>query len=85
MYMFSMGGAIAVHTASLKLIPSLVGLVVIDVVEGGEMLYAVGWHVNTTCLFLYVGSAMNALSSMQNFLRGRPQSFESLERAIEWR
>lgn len=33
----SMGGAIAVHTASLKLIPYLVGLVVIDVVEGSAM------------------------------------------------
>jgi len=30
----SMGGAIAVHTAFLELIPTLVGIVVIDVVEG---------------------------------------------------
>ena len=29
-----MGGAIAVHTASSNLIPSLVGIIVIDVVEG---------------------------------------------------
>ena len=29
-----MGGAIAVHAAARKLIPSIVGLVVIDVVEG---------------------------------------------------
>ncbi|XP_021352116.1 protein phosphatase methylesterase 1-like [Mizuhopecten yessoensis] len=33
----SMGGAIAVHTAERKLIPSLIGLVVIDVVEGTAM------------------------------------------------
>ncbi|XP_063241307.1 protein phosphatase methylesterase 1 isoform X2 [Bacillus rossius redtenbacheri] len=32
--MASMGGAIAVHTASRGLVPSLVGLAVIDVVEG---------------------------------------------------
>ena len=31
---FSMGGAIAVHAAKRGLIPSLGGLVVIDVVEG---------------------------------------------------
>ena len=30
----SMGGAIAVHTAERNLIPSLAGLIVIDVVEG---------------------------------------------------
>ncbi|XP_069129081.1 protein phosphatase methylesterase 1-like [Argopecten irradians] len=33
----SMGGAIAVHTAERNLIPSLIGLVVIDVVEGTAM------------------------------------------------
>ncbi|KAK3584372.1 hypothetical protein CHS0354_001296 [Potamilus streckersoni] len=59
----SMGGAIAVHTAEKNLIPSLIGLVVIDVVEG---------------------TALEALSSMQNFLRGRPSLFKSLEHAIEW-
>ena len=30
----SMGGAIAIHTAVKHLVPSLLGLVVIDVVEG---------------------------------------------------
>ncbi|XP_070281717.1 protein phosphatase methylesterase 1 isoform X1 [Myotis yumanensis] len=59
----SMGGAIAVHTASSNLVPSLLGLCVIDVVEG---------------------TAMDALNSMQNFLRGRPKTFKSLENAIEW-
>ena len=33
-FSFSMGGAIAVHAAKRGLIPSLGGLVVIDVVEG---------------------------------------------------
>uniref|UniRef100_A0A8C6MIK4 Protein phosphatase methylesterase 1 n=1 Tax=Nothobranchius furzeri TaxID=105023 RepID=A0A8C6MIK4_NOTFU len=59
----SMGGAIAVHTASANLVPSLLGLCVIDVVEG---------------------TAMDALNSMQNFLRSRPKTFKSLENAIEW-
>ena len=31
---FSMGGAIAVHIAQQELLPSLIGLTVIDVVEG---------------------------------------------------
>lgn len=59
----SMGGAIAVHTAERNLIPSLAGLIVIDVVEG---------------------TALEALASMQGFLRGRPSVFRSLEHAIEW-
>lgn len=59
----SMGGAIAVHTTERKLVPSQIGLVVIDVVEG---------------------TAMDALNSMQSFLRGRPSIFKSLEHAIEW-
>ncbi|XP_067663143.1 protein phosphatase methylesterase 1-like isoform X2 [Haliotis asinina] len=59
----SMGGAISVHAAVKNLIPSLIGLCVIDVVEG---------------------TALDALNSMQSFLRGRPKSFRSLEQAIEW-
>ncbi|RUS79279.1 hypothetical protein EGW08_012966, partial [Elysia chlorotica] len=59
----SMGGAIAVQTAVLGLIPTLIGLTVIDVVEG---------------------TAMDALSSMQSFLRSRPKKFDSMEKAIEW-
>lgn len=58
-----MGGAIAVHAAVQDLVPSLSGLIVIDVVEG---------------------TALEALSSMQSFLRGRPKVFKSLEHAIEW-
>ncbi|XP_078078489.1 protein phosphatase methylesterase 1 isoform X1 [Mustelus asterias] len=59
----SMGGAIAVHIAAQNLVPSLVGLCVIDVVEG---------------------TAMDALNSMQTFLRSRPKLFNSIESAIEW-
>ena len=74
----SMGGALAVHTAlqncsslakteeseripqnydDAVIIQNLVGVCVIDVVEG---------------------TAMDALSSMQSFLRSRPKSFPSL-------
>ncbi|XP_031555798.1 protein phosphatase methylesterase 1-like [Actinia tenebrosa] len=59
----SMGGAIAVHVGVQNFLPSVVGLAVIDVVEG---------------------TALDALSSMQNFLKGRPQSFKSIEQGIEW-
>ncbi|KAF8783308.1 Protein phosphatase methylesterase 1 like protein [Argiope bruennichi] len=59
----SMGGAIAVHTVYKDLIPTVIGLVVIDVVEG---------------------TALDALQSMQSFLRSRPPSFNNLSTAIEW-
>ncbi|KAI8761823.1 protein phosphatase methylesterase 1 isoform X1 [Biomphalaria glabrata] len=59
----SMGGAIAVHTAVRHLVSTLIGLAVIDVVEG---------------------TALEALTSMQSFLRGRPRTFESMDKAIEW-
>ncbi|XP_075161603.1 protein phosphatase methylesterase 1 [Haematobia irritans] len=59
----SMGGAIAVHFAHMELIPNLIGITVIDVVEG---------------------TAMEALASMQSFLRSRPQYFKSIPNAIEW-
>lgn len=57
----SMGGAVAVRAAPL--INNLVGLTIIDVVEG---------------------TAMDALTSMQSFLRSRPSSFLSVPQAIEW-
>lgn len=59
----SMGGAIAVNIAHMNLIPALLGIVVIDVVEG---------------------SALEALQSMQSFLRSRPNTFRSIQNAIEW-
>ena len=58
-----MGGALAAHTVAANVLKNVVGLIVIDVVEG---------------------SAMDALSGMITFLRGRPQSFESEESAIKW-
>jgi protein phosphatase methylesterase 1 len=59
----SMGGALAVHAASLDYVKNLLAVVVIDVVEG---------------------SAMEALTSMQTFLQGRPKHFNSIEQAIEY-
>lgn len=59
----SMGGAIAVHFAAMELVPNVIGITVIDVVEG---------------------TAMEALASMQSFLRSRPQFFKSIPNAIEW-
>ena len=107
-----MGGAIAVHVAVQKLLPSLAGLAVIDVVEGKEhnnilvlsnklliqtllmKAQQYNWstmsHQELTCkptfcvLIPISGTAMEALSSMQSFLRGRPSSFQSLEQGIEW-
>uniref|UniRef100_A0A182NTV4 Protein phosphatase methylesterase 1 n=1 Tax=Anopheles dirus TaxID=7168 RepID=A0A182NTV4_9DIPT len=59
----SMGGAICVHAANMYVLPSLIGVVVIDVVEG---------------------TALEALASMQSFLRSRPNTFKSIQHAIEW-
>uniref|UniRef100_A0A182QL66 Protein phosphatase methylesterase 1 n=1 Tax=Anopheles farauti TaxID=69004 RepID=A0A182QL66_9DIPT len=59
----SMGGAICVHAANMFVLPSLIGVVVIDVVEG---------------------TALEALASMQSFLRSRPNTFKSIQHAIEW-
>ena len=36
-------------------------------------------------IFLFPGTAMEALSSMQTFLKSRPSTFGSLEEGIEWR
>lgn len=57
----SMGGAVAVEAANH--IDCVVGLCVIDIVEG---------------------TALDALSSMQSILRGRPSNFKSLPHAIQW-
>lgn len=59
----SMGGAICVHLANMNIVGALIGVVVIDVVEG---------------------TAMEALASMQSFLRSRPNTFKSIQHAVEW-
>lgn len=60
----SMGGAIAVHATYNYCVPSVLALIVIDVVEG---------------------TAVDALASMQSFLRSRPTSFKSVKDAVTWR
>lgn len=39
----------------------------------------------STSLYLCLGTALEALSLMQAFLKSRPSSFRSLEEGIEWR
>lgn len=46
----SMGGAIAVHTAVANHVPSLLGLCVIDVVEGNTMMTFLHFHL---CLLIW--------------------------------
>ena len=105
------GGAIAVHAVGNMVIPTTVGLVAIDVVEGKKMRLRAAADIHTRCMWhtykMYVsthtetytlfynrniflssspvGSAMEALHSIQNFLKGRPKSFKSMDHAIEWR
>lgn len=59
----SMGGAIAVNLVKSELVRGVIGITVIDVVEG---------------------TALEALASMQSFLRSRPKHFSSIRNAIEW-
>lgn len=59
----SMGGAIAVNLVDAQLIIGVIGITVIDVVEG---------------------TALEALASMQSFLRSRPKNFSTISNAIEW-
>ncbi|TRY98615.1 hypothetical protein DNTS_005289 [Danionella cerebrum] len=64
------------------------------VLVGHNMGGAVAVHVVSAALLQTVlalvtidvveGSAMEVLHSMQNFLKGRPKSFKSIEHAIEW-
>lgn len=60
-----MGGALAIHCSNKlqEIMSNIIGLIVIDVVEG---------------------TALEALHSMQSFLKARPKCFPNLENAIEW-
>lgn len=42
-------------------------------------------HRSHNYFLFFLGSAMEALHSIQNFLKGRPKSFKSVDHAIEWR
>jgi acyl dehydratase len=87
---YSLGGALAVRVAHKKLVPSLIGMVVIDVVEGNTLLNVfydtlpwkqVVYHLDVVTV---TGTALEALSSMQCLLRSRPKIFKSFEQAAEW-
>ena len=56
------------------------GAVAVHTVERGLVPSAAGLVV----IDVVEGTALEALSSMQAFLRGRPKAFRSLEHAIEW-
>ena len=43
------------------------------------------FNINFRSVCLFLGTALEALSSMQSFLKSRPSSFRSLEEGIEWR
>ena len=77
-----MGGAIATRAAASDGVKTLVGLAVIDVVEGEVQIFNLK-EVND--IPIIIGTAMESLSSMQSYLKGRPKSFKSLETAVEWR
>ena len=60
---------------------SLGGAVVTELASSGKLGDAVlGYAV----LDVVEGSAMDALKSMQQYLSSRPQSFPSIQSAIEW-
>ena len=59
---------------------SMGGAIAVHVAAASERLSLAGLIV----IDVVEGSAMEALTSMQSFLRSRPQQFSSLETAIEW-
>ncbi|UYV76134.1 PPME1, partial [Cordylochernes scorpioides] len=65
-------------------------LIIIGHSMGGAIaIHAVSNDYLPTCKALVVidvveGTAMDALTGMQTFLRGRPSGFKSIEQAIEW-
>ena len=81
----SMGGAIAVHVAAKLTIPTLVGLAVIDVVEGTVPQSLTPFIIILFRYSLTTGTAMDSLATMHSFLTNRPSTFPSLQNAIEWR
>ena len=86
-----MGGAIAVHVAAKLSIPSLIGLAVIDVVEGKKAISTqitqLFFRWSYLLYYVWAGTAMDSLAvgANQSFLSNRPSSFKSLQHAIEWR
>jgi protein phosphatase methylesterase 1 len=86
-----MGGSVAVHVAAKRALPSLAGLVVVDVVEVCFLCNSLvnfflfvmvfcNFYLNTVIIFQ--GTAMASLIHMQQLLSSRMQHFSSLEKAV---
>lgn len=90
--MCSMGGSVAVHVAAKKVLPSLAGLIVVDVVEvsfywvASRVLfrdYSVCYSLLTDDNKLqFQGTAMASLMHMQKILSNRMQYFPTIEKAV---
>lgn len=83
----SMGGSVAVHVAAKKMLPSLAGLVVVDVVEVLSLtldtyvfLHFLRKHWLTSLQFQ--GTAIASLMHMQKILSNRVQHFPTIEKAV---
>jgi protein phosphatase methylesterase 1 len=68
-----MGGAVAVASGLKGVFKKLVGVAVIDIVEGASMKKT---HE--------IGSALQSLRYIKNLLSARPKSFTSIQKAIDW-
>lgn len=84
-----MGGSVAVHVAAKKALPSLAGLVVVDVVEVCFFCSSLVRFFFNGLLLLYLnnvmkfqGTAMASLAHMQKLLSSRMQHFSSMEKAV---
>ena len=93
----SLGGAVVVDVAKRgKLGSAVLAYAVLDVVEGisffsADFIYLIGIStcVNTVAVglmtdSLQIGSAIDALQSMQTYLSSRPTTFPSISAGIEW-
>lgn len=77
-----MGGSVVVDVTSRKRLKNVVGVCVLDVVEGKYIDVNIS---KQSILISWQGSAMDALSSMTSILNTRPQQFKNIEQAVQWR
>lgn len=82
-----MGGSVAVQVAANKTLPTLAGLVVVDVVEVCFLIEKsqlfLTWSVDElTKVLLLQGTAVASLIHMQKILSNRMQHFPSIEKAV---
>lgn len=81
----SMGGSVVVHACPKlqELKYTVSGVVVLDVVEGVQMLTRKAYPTAGQLSYIS-GTAMEALPYMHTLLDTRPEGFHSVEDAIEW-